>query len=62
MQCRIILFIFYVLFYEDNFVLMLYSIYLKNIVFSALNSMTSIGVLINMVYKIKAGKVTTWEE
>jgi len=62
MQCRIILFIFYVLFYEDNFVLMLYSIYLKNIVFSALNSMTSIGALINMVYKIKAGKVTTWEE
>jgi len=38
-----------------SFSLMLYSFFLGDVVFSALNSMTSVGALINIFYKIRSG-------
>ncbi len=39
-----------------SFSLMLYSFFLGDLIFSVLNSMTSIGALINIFYKIRASR------
>ncbi len=39
-----------------SFSLMLYSFFLGDLIFSILNSMTSIGAIINIFYKIKSNR------
>ena len=38
-----------------SFSLMLYAMFIGDFVFSALNFMTSLGAMINVIYKFKAG-------
>lgn len=48
---------FLVLNFIGSFSLMLYAIILNDLIFSVLNFMTTIGAIINIIYKFKASRI-----
>ena len=54
-ECKVN-FYFLILNFIGSFSLMAYAIYLNDAVFSILNFMTSIGAMINIIYKIRTMK------
>ncbi len=49
---------FLILSFIGSFSLFIYALFLKDTIFSVLNFMTSVGALINVIYKLKAQRTT----
>ncbi len=56
-DCKVNMY-FLILYLAGSILLMLYAFYLKDVVFTVLNSMTAVGAVINIYYKVKARRVT----